>query len=255
MGADAWQGQQLLDEQEQKMNAFNELSVVDCSAHTEKKGKFTYLSWPFAFAELFKRYPKADIHVREWDGFPAVKGPKGWMVCVHVTIDGVSRTQWHPVLDNNNRPIPEPDVFQINTSIQRGTVKAIALHGLGLYIFAGEDLPEGITEDADSIEFTESKAIEVRAHMARKDIAGAAVVVNTLGDNGEYEAERKHVLWRKLDSTICSGIKAYEAIIRAPNVAELELAWKAAPKHSHDMLLPFATKRKAELAEPEKAEA
>lgn len=151
MGADAWQGQQLLDEREQmEMNAFNELSVVDCSAHVEKKGKFTYLSWPFAYAELFKRYPKAQIDIREWDGFPAVRGPKGWMVCVNVTIDGVTRTQWHPVLDNNNKPIPEPDVFQLNTSIQRATVKAIALHGLGLYIYAGEDLPEGITEDGIS---------------------------------------------------------------------------------------------------------
>lgn len=135
---------------EQTMNAFTELSIVDCSAHTEKKGKFSYLSWPFAFAELFKRYPKAQIDIREWDGFPAVKGPKGWMVCVSVTIDGVTRTQWHPVLDNNNRPIAEPDVFQLNTSIQRGTVKAIALHGLGLYIYAGEDLPEGITDDGIS---------------------------------------------------------------------------------------------------------
>lgn len=130
------------------MNAFNELSVVDCSAHVEKKGNFTYLSWPFAFAELFKRYPTAEIQIREWDGFPAVKGVKGWMVCITVTINGVSRTQWHPVLDNNNKPIPEPDVFQINTSIQRGTVKAIALHGLGLYIYAGEDLPEGAANDS-----------------------------------------------------------------------------------------------------------
>ena len=124
-------------------NYFDELAKVNCSEYTEKKGKFTYLSWPFAMAELAKRHPKAEIEVREWDGFPAIRGPKGWMVRVDVSIDGVKRTQWHPVLDSNNRAIPEPDVFQLNTSIQRATVKAIALHGLGLYIYAGEDLPEG----------------------------------------------------------------------------------------------------------------
>lgn len=124
-------------------NYFETLAAVDCSAHTEKKGKFTYLSWPFAFSELFKRFPKAEIEVHEWDGLPMIAAPKGYLVKVSVTVDGVRRTQWHPVLDNNNRPITAPDVFQINTSIQRATVKAIALHGLGLYIYAGEDLPEG----------------------------------------------------------------------------------------------------------------
>lgn len=225
---------------EQQMNAFNELSVVDCSAHVEKKGKFTYLSWPFAYAELFKRYPKADIIVREWDGFPAVKGPKGWMVCVHVTIDGVTRTQWHPVLDNNNRPIAEPDVFQLNTSIQRATVKAIALHGLGLYIYAGEDLPEGAYD-------AEAKAFEVRSLMARQDIAGAAQTLNTLGDGGEYDPERKEAVYGRLDSTIRSGIKAYDAITQARTLEGLKLAWEAAPKHSQAMLLPFKDARKAAL--------
>lgn len=140
-------------------NYFEALAAVDCSAHAEKKGKFTYLSWPFAMSELAKRHPKAEIDVREWDGFPAVRGPKGWMVSVSVSIDGVRRTQWHPVLDSNNKFIAEPDVFQLNTSIQRATVKAIALHGLGLYIYAGEDLP--ITEADPNEGIAWMDAIEV----------------------------------------------------------------------------------------------
>lgn len=131
------------------MSAFEALSKVDCSSYVEKKGKFTYLSWPFAFSELFKRYPKAEIYVYEWGGFPAIRGPKGWMVKVTITIEDIARTQWHPVLDNNNKPILDPDVFAINTSIQRATVKAIALHGLGLYIYAGEDLPVGAEDLPD----------------------------------------------------------------------------------------------------------
>lgn len=131
-------------------NYFEELAAVDCSAHVEKKGRFTYLSWPFAFAELFKRFPKAEIEVHEWDGLPMIAAPKGYMVKVSVIIDGIRRTQWHPILDNNNRTIASPDVFQINTSIQRATVKAIALHGLGLYIYAGEDLPAGAQEASEA---------------------------------------------------------------------------------------------------------
>lgn len=148
-------------------NYFGELAKVDCSAHVEKKGKFTYLSWPFAMSELAKLHPKAEIEVREWDGFPAVRGPKGWMVQVSVTIDGVRRTQWHPVLDSNNKAIPEPDVFQLNTSIQRAMVKAIALHGLGLYIYAGEDLPEGAAD-------AQAAADQAKADGFKAAIEGAA---------------------------------------------------------------------------------
>lgn len=133
-------------------NYFQELQQVNVNDHVDKKGKFPYLSWSYAFSELFSRYPEAAIHPREWDGFPAIKAPsgKGWMVHVSVTIGNVTRSQWHPVLDGNNKAIVEPDVFQINTSIQRAAVKAIALHGLGLYIYAGEDDPNySPPEDAD----------------------------------------------------------------------------------------------------------
>jgi hypothetical protein len=67
---------------------------------------------------------------------------------VAVTVQGVTLSQLHPVLDHRNRPIPAPTAFEINTSIQRALVKAIALHGLGLYIYAGEDLPNGETGNA-----------------------------------------------------------------------------------------------------------
>ena len=65
---------------------------------------------------------------------------------VSVTIEDIVRTQIHPVLDNRNQPIDNPNTFQINTSIQRCLAKAIALHGLGLVLFAGEDLPNNITD-------------------------------------------------------------------------------------------------------------
>lgn len=126
-------------------NYFTKLSEVDCSGHVEKKGRFSYLSWTYAISELLKRHPKATWDVKRFNGFPFMASEAGYFVEVGVTVDGVERAQIHPVLDNSNKPIAKPNAFQINTSIQRALVKAIALHGLGLYIYAGEDLPE-VTE-------------------------------------------------------------------------------------------------------------
>ena len=125
------------------MNYFEKLNQVDVSAHIEKKGAFSYLSWTHAIETLGKLHPEAEIHTKVDDkGFPAFYSNSGEaMVWVTVTIDNVVRGQPYPVLDYRNKPVTNPDVFTINTSLQRALVKAISLHGLGLYIYAGEDLP------------------------------------------------------------------------------------------------------------------
>ena len=127
-------------------NYFEELAGVDVSAHVEKKGGFDYLSWPFAVSELLKRHPDATWTVYDFDGSPYKQTPAGCFVKVGVSVGGVERVQWHPVL-NNNKAVKEPDAFQVNTSIQRCLVKAIALHGLGLNIYSGEDVPNGDGSD------------------------------------------------------------------------------------------------------------
>ena len=129
------------------MNTFEKLNKVDVSQFTEKKGQFNYLSWAHAVRELLKICPTATWEVHLFDGTEGTKQPymkngTGAYVQVSVDVDGVIRSQIHPVLDNRNQTIDNPNAFQVNTSIQRCLAKAIALHGLGLYIFAGEDLPE-----------------------------------------------------------------------------------------------------------------
>ena len=128
-------------------NTFEKLNSVDVSKFTEKKGQFNYLSWAHAVRELLKACPEATWEVHLFDNADGTKQPymkngTGAYVQVSVDVEGVIRTQVHPVLDHKNSPIDNPNSFQINTSIQRCLAKAIALHGLGLYIFAGEDLPE-----------------------------------------------------------------------------------------------------------------
>jgi hypothetical protein len=131
------------------MSVFKTLSGIDVNQHVEKKGQFTYLSWAWAVAELRKASPTATWEVIKTDGLPFCKTECGYFVEVAVTVDGITLSQIHPVLDNNNKTIPVPNAFQINTSIQRCLVKAIALHGLGLYIYAGEDLPSVELESVD----------------------------------------------------------------------------------------------------------
>ena len=119
------------------------LFKTDVSKYTEKKGKYNYLSWANAVQELKKACHNARWGVtKSEDGSPFFVTECGYFVDVWVEVDGISLSQIHPVLDNRNDPIEKPNAFQINTSLQRALAKAIALHGLGLYIFAGEDLPE-----------------------------------------------------------------------------------------------------------------
>lgn len=132
-------------------NYFARLSQIDVSAHVEKKGAFSYLSWPFAVAQLRLADPLAIWDVRRFDGLPYLVTEGGCFVEVAVTVQGVTLSQIHPVLDARNKPIAAPSVFDINTSIQRALVKAIALHGLGLSLYAGEDLPVLEAESRKSV--------------------------------------------------------------------------------------------------------
>lgn len=124
--------------------------------HTQSKGQFKYLSWAYAVRELLKVDPSATWEVHEWElegkMQPYQQTQAGCFVKVTVIAGDVPRVQVHPVLDHRNQPIMEPNAFQINTSIQRCLAKAIALHGLGLYIYAGEDIPpDPITEEQSAI--------------------------------------------------------------------------------------------------------
>ena len=126
---------------------FEKLSKINVGDKTEKKGQFTYLSWAFAWAELKKVAPNSEVKVYENEqGLPYfADGDVGVMVKVGVVIDGLEHISYLPVMNFSNKAIKASAVnmMDVNKAVQRATVKAIGLHGLGLYIYAGEDLPEG----------------------------------------------------------------------------------------------------------------
>ena len=137
-------------------NIWNTLSAIDCSKHVEKKNGFTYLSWAWAWSILKQHYPTAHYtkHLFQVNGnqLPYMLDADGnAYVTVTVKIldgsnpNGVSAiesaTEIMPVLNHANRPIKNPNSFEVNASLQRCMVKAIAALGLGCYIYAGEDMP------------------------------------------------------------------------------------------------------------------
>lgn len=126
-------------------NYFSILNAVDVSGHQEKKNGLTYLSWAWAWGEVKKLHPEATYTIYEAANgcFYHTDGNTCW-VKTGVTVNGIEHIEYLPVMDNRNKSIPLKSVtsFDVNKSIQRCITKACARHGLGLYIYAGEDLPE-----------------------------------------------------------------------------------------------------------------
>lgn len=126
-----------------RMGKFEEIYAINVNDKTEKKGNLTYLSWAYAWAEFKKVYPDAKYKVNEFDGaFCSGNEKMGYMVQTQVTAGDNTYEMWLPVMDMRNNTILQPKMTEINKSIMRCLTKNLAMFGLGLYIYAGEDLPE-----------------------------------------------------------------------------------------------------------------
>ncbi len=141
------------------MSLFEELSSIDVGDKIEKKSNLSYLSWSWAWSEFKRHCPDATYRIEMFDNRPYLFDPDlGYLVMVTVTADNESHTMWLPVMDSGNnamknvpyavatkygeKSIAAATMFDINKTIMRCLVKCIAIFGLGLYVFAGEDLPE-----------------------------------------------------------------------------------------------------------------
>lgn len=120
-----------------EISKFSELRKIDVSGIVEKKMGLSYLSWAWAVDTLLLNDPAAT-----WEYKEPVRWNDTVMVFCTVKAFGVERTAQLPVMDHRNKAVPNPDAFQVNTAMQRCLAKAIALHGIGLYIYAGEDTPQ-----------------------------------------------------------------------------------------------------------------
>ena len=181
------------------------LLTLNVNEHTEKKNNLSYLSWAWAWTEALKADQDAHYQVQMWgkDGeekcYMDINGT--CMVWVTVTMFGKPMTCQLPVMDHRNKAVPNPDAFQVNTAIMRCMTKALALHGLGLYIYNGDDLPEMDTGLIDNV------AQAIRDAYAKQDEAGMYGEWEAITDNDVRTA-----VWQALkpDSQVRSAIKAYK---------------------------------------------
>lgn len=175
-----------------KKSAFEILNGINVNDHTEQKSaggtNLTYLSWAWAWAEVKKAYPEANYEIVKFDGIPYAYDPNtGYMVYTRVTIEGITHEMWLPVMDNQNKAmkaepyqiqtkyktitVPAATMFDVNKTIMRCLVKNLAMFGLGLYIYAGEDLPEETKEEAQVVP---AKKAPAKKAAAKKDSAPVA---------------------------------------------------------------------------------
>ena len=158
-----------------KRETFDQLYKVNVSAKTEKKNGLTYLSWAWAWAEFVKICPEAKYEIKTFDGKPWLYDEKlGYMVFTSITVGDDTKEMWLPVMDGANKAMKDhpykyqvrqknwqsgkvelvekvcesASMFDINKTIMRCLTKNISMFGLGLYIYAGEDLPEDVKDEA-----------------------------------------------------------------------------------------------------------
>ena len=197
------------------------LLATNVNGHLEKKNGLSYLSWAWAWAEALKADADATYRVEMFDGkcYMDINGTA--MVFVTVTMFKKPMTCQLPVMDYRNKAIPNPDAFAVNTAIMRCMTKALALHGLSLYIYAGEDLPEegrsvvitptqGATDNIpqEELQYLQELAVDLIAMCEQGDPKAAWVKLE--GEN--LDDQQKIALWTLLPSKVRSALKKAKEI-------------------------------------------
>ena len=158
-------------------NKFLDLLSLNVNEKVEKKNGMNYLSWSFAWSEFCKVYPNASYKVLKDENMNCAFGnsEQGYMVYTEVTANGINHEMWLPVMDFKNKSMLAPTTFDINKAVMRCLVKNLAMFGLGLYIYSGEDLPE---------EAPKSKEEKAKEYNKKTDVA-IKYLVEFVGENTE----------------------------------------------------------------------
>jgi hypothetical protein len=148
------------------MKTFNELRTINVGKHIEKKGNLSYLSWTWAVDTLLQEDPTAHWEFHE----PKTFGESLMVFCtVHAL--GKSMTMHLPVMDNRNQAVKNPDARKVSDAMMRCLAKCIACFGIGLYIYAGEDVPKETQEDEPI-----DSSVMIEAIMAASDLEQLRVI-------------------------------------------------------------------------------
>jgi hypothetical protein len=208
---------------EKTKSVFETLNAININELRKEKGKMSYLAWAYAWAEVKKLHPDMTSTVYEnADGLNYHHDGKTAWVKTGITIQGQEHIEYLPIMDNRNASIPLERInsSDVNKSIQRSMTKAIARHGLGFYIYAGEDLPEteAVANNAAEIERAardaqDQKNINSYVHSLKKALDGESVddigireVFSEIADDGDRLKTRVFKLLQPEEQTVVSEI-------------------------------------------------
>lgn len=208
------------EELKKSKSVFDVLSAIDCSAHIEKKERkskktgrvvqLSYLSWAWAWSICKKYFPEATYTIYESDNqIPYFTDGRTCWVKTGVTIEGIEYKEYLPIMDGFNDSIPLDKVtsFDMNTAIQRSLTKALARHGLGLYIYAGEDLPESLTEEAKAEVKSQKETLENIEEKNKKDCKALLDKIAKAQTSKECEA-----IWPQIKDRFGKGTEYFEML-------------------------------------------
>lgn len=204
-----------------KDSVFAVLSTIDCKEHIEKKKDLSYLSWAWAWQILKEKYPTAFYTIYEnKDGLNYHTDGKTCWVKTGVTVEGIEHIEYLPIMDYRNASIPVDKVVStdVNKTIQRSLTKAVARHGLGLYIYAGEDIPDPHDDELRAMVHAYSQPTPTSNSNPNKQESTPAKAKITMDQN--------HKGWKKMCDAVAEGrytIEEIKGMYDLPNYAESAL--------------------------------
>ena len=206
---------------------YAELRKINVNEHIERKNGLSYLSWSWAVDQLLQLDETAT-----WEYSEPKQFGETLMVFCTVHAFAKSRTAQLPVMDFRNKAIPNPDAFSVNTAMQRCLAKAISLHGIGLYIYSGEDLPEKdtsvvsqivkppvekVTPTAGALDKFNAQQVELLHGIAEsvEKLIDIDCIADAHHECESLESDEKVAVWSLLGSKARSALKKHSANLKA----------------------------------------
>jgi len=208
---------------------FNKLSKINVNDKVEKKGNLSYLSWAFAVEEISKACPDFTYSIHMFEDNNGNQLPymyderTGYMVMTSITIDKQTKTMWLPVMDFKNKSNMDAKMTDINKTLMRCLTKNIAMFGLGLYIYAGEDLPDANTEVSKPA--TQPK-VEVKPNKEQATLSSMSVEANLKAINEAKYVEELSELYKGWKDLQGMDSDAYNKLLRATKAKKQSEGWK-----------------------------
>ena len=196
--------------EEKKKSVFATLNVIDCGEHVEKKNGLSYLSWAWAWAICKKHYPTAFYTIYESDNhIPYFTDGKTCWVKTGVTIEGLEHIEYLPIMDykNNSIPLERVTSMDMNKAIQRSLTKAIGRHGLGLYLYSGEDYPEAVTEEKKAEVQVQKETIESLEKKNEEDMNALLGKIAKAQTSKDCEA-----IWPQIKARFAQGTDYFKTL-------------------------------------------